>query len=255
MPAEVIVGGVHYQSLAEQGTVLGAADVESVGQSRQIRQNQVVFRGSKSGAKSGAVQEQEQAVAVTALPQGLQLSLLIDSADLRSVRDINQSGGHHVLRTVVLRQNRLNQRRRQLAVGGIDGADLVAGSLDSAGLMGVDMGGVRGDDRLIRLQERLNDNEVRLRAANQKMDVRVRRGTDLSDGLPGGLTAGVHAVADSLLQIRVHQCLEDLGMGTFTVIVAEAVHDYTCFLKSNNLLLKSYRESCINASRGKCFPQ
>ena len=39
VPAEVIVGGVHHQGLAEQGTVLGAADVESVGQSRQIRQS------------------------------------------------------------------------------------------------------------------------------------------------------------------------------------------------------------------------
>ena len=107
----------------------------------------------------------------------------------------------------------------------------MAGGLDSAGLMGVHMGGVGGNDRLIGLQKGFDREKVRLGAAHQEVNIRIRRGAYAADGLPGSLTAGIRTVTDGLFQIGVHQGLEDLGMGAFTVIVSEAVHIFSPALK------------------------
>ena len=152
VPAEVVVRGVHHQGLTEEGAVLGAADVEGIRQCRQVREGQVIVRRGEGGTQPGTVQEQEQAVSVAASSQSGQLGLGVNGADLRGVGDIHHFGGDHVLRAVVFCQDRLHQGGGQLAVGRIDGADLVAGGLNSAGLMGIDVGGMGADDRLIGLQ-------------------------------------------------------------------------------------------------------
>ena len=92
------------------------------------------------------------------------------------------------------------------------------------------------------------------------MDVRHRSGADPADGLPGVVAHGVQGVAAGLLQIGVHQALEDFGVGALAVVVAEAVHGMVPHFqnsKSNKnscrnvteLMLKLYRISFINARR------
>ena len=205
VPAEVGLGGfvAQYHGLAEEQAVLGAADVEDIRQRRQVRQGQVISGRGEGGAQTGAVQEQVQAVLVAAAPQGGQLGLRVDGADLCAVGDVHHAGEDHVFGAVVLRQNGLHQSGSQLAVGRIDVADLVARGLDGAGLMGVDVAGVGGDDRLVGLQKRVDDHQIGLGAAHQKVDVGVRGLAQAADQIGGGLAAGVHAVAAGLLRIGV----------------------------------------------------
>ena len=123
----------------------------------------------------------------------------------------------------------------------------MSGSLDSAGLVGIDMGGMGGDDRLVRLQQGFHNDEIGLGTAYQEVNIGVRSTADAADSFPGGCTAGIQTVAHSLFQVGVHQGLENFWVGALAVIIAEAVHNFACFLKSNKLMLKSYRDSCINA--------
>ena len=224
VPAEVRHGTGEHQRLPEEGAVFRAADGEGVGEGGQLRQCQVVVGGGEGGAQPGAVQIEEQAVNIAALPQGGQLRPGVDRADLRGVGDVHHSGQHHVLRAVVARQNGLDQGRGQLAVRALHGADLVSGGLDGAGLMGADVAGLGGDHRLIGLQKRVDGDEVHLRPAHQEVNRRIRRGAEAADGIRRGLAAGIHAVAHGLPEVGVRQGLEDLGMGALAVIVSETVH-------------------------------
>ena len=224
VPAEMGVGRGDHQCLTEEGAVLGAADVEHIRQRGQICKGQVVTRRGERRGKSGAVQEQQQAVLVAARAQSLQLRLGVNGADLGAVGDIDHLGSHHVLGAVVLPEDSLHQSGGELAVFGADGADLVAGGLDGAGLMGVHMAGMDGDHRLIGGQERRDGHQVGLGAAHQEMDVGVRRVAELADQVRRLLAVVIHAIAAGLLQVGIRQGLEYLGMGTFAVIVAEAVH-------------------------------
>ena len=62
-------------------------------------------------------------------------------------------------------QHALHHFRRHLSVRGVGGADLVAGGFDGAGLVAVDVAGVGGDHRLIGGQQRRDDRQVGLGAA------------------------------------------------------------------------------------------
>ena len=126
------------------------------------------------------------------------------------------------------------------------------------------MGRIGGDDRLVGPQEGGDGQKVCLGAAGEKVDVRLRSGADPADGLPGVVAHGVQGVAAGLLQIGVHQALEDFGVGALAVVVAEAVHGMVPHFqnsKSNKnscrnvteLMLKLYRISCIKARREPPF--
>ena len=86
------------------------------------------------------------------------------------------------------------------------------------------MGGIGGDHRLIGPQESGDGEEIGLGASRQEMDVRFRGGADTADGLPGGAAHGVQGVTAGLLQVGVHQGLEDLRVSALAVVIAEAVH-------------------------------
>ena len=105
----------------------------------------------------------------------------------------------------------------------------MAGGLDGAGLVAVDMAGVGGDHRLVGLEQGSDDRQVGLGAANQKVDVRFRRIAEGPDQVTGLLADGVQAVAAGLDKVGIRQRLKDLGMGAFTVVIAEAVHGKNLF--------------------------
>lgn len=118
----------------------------------------------------------------------------------------------------------------------------MASRLNGTGFVDVDVSSVDGNDRLIGPQEGGDDQQVGLGAAHGEVDVGVRCLAQAADQLGGGMAAGVHAVAYGLFQIGDGQGLEDLGMGALTVIIAKTIHkNFPHFLKSNKLMLKSYR--------------
>ena len=163
---------------------------------------------------------------VAAAAQGRQLRLGVDGAQLRGVGNVHQFGGYHVL-GVVGAEDLLHQGGGQFAVGGGNGADLVAGGLDGSGLVGVDVGGGGGDDRLEGAEGGVDHQQVGLGAAHGKVDVGVGCGAQGADQLRRLLTMAVQAVAAVLLQTGLRQCLQDAGMGGLAVIVGKAVHGGT----------------------------
>src|SRR5699024_1342256 len=115
---------------------------------------------------------EKEGIVVAAAAQRRQLRFCIAGADLCGVGDVDQPGGDHVLRAVGP-EHGLHQFRRQLAVGGAGRADLVAGGLDGAGFVDVDVAGVGGNGRLIGPQVGGDGDEVYLGAAHQEVDVRL----------------------------------------------------------------------------------
>ena len=193
----MLIGSVHHQCFAEQCAVLGTADVECIRQGGQIRQCQVIVRRGEGGAEAGTVHEQEQAVLVAAAAQRFQFSLGVDGADFRSIGDVHQTGQNHMFTAVAI-DHGFHQFGCQLAVRCVSGADLMTGGFDGAGFVNVDVTGVGGNDRLIGAQQRVDDYQISLRAAYQKMDIGVRCIAHAADGVTGGFAKRVHTIADGL---------------------------------------------------------
>lgn len=70
MPAEPGAGGVQHHRLTEEGAVFGAADGKHIRECGQIGQGHVGTGNGQGAAQAGAVEIEQQAVAVTALGAG-----------------------------------------------------------------------------------------------------------------------------------------------------------------------------------------
>ena len=211
------------QGLPHEGAVLGAADVEGVGEPGQVGEGQVVGGRGQGGAQAGAVQEEEEVVGPAVLGEDGELGLGVDHAALGGVGDLHQPGldQMHVL---VPLQDGSDLLRGDLAVGtGGDLEDLVAGGLHGAHLVAVDMGGVGGDDALPGPQEGGDGGEVGLSAADEELYLSLGALTQIPDQRLGPIAVGVIAVADVALQVGLGQSGEDLGMGAEGVVVAEEI--------------------------------
>ena len=90
--------------------------------------------------------------------------------------------------------------------------------------MNVHVGGLRRDHGLKRVEEGVDGQQVRLRAAHHEMNVRIRRAAQLADPLRGLLAVVVQTVAAGLFQIGLGQRTEDGGVRALTVVVAEMIH-------------------------------
>ena len=221
VPAEVRPGPGEDQGLAEEGAVLGAADVEDIRQSRVVREGHVP--AGQGGTQPGPVQEEDEPVLVAALPEGRQLRLGVDGAGFRGVGDVDHGGLHLVLVAVELGDG-LDHGGSNFPVGAGDGDDLVPRALDGPGFVDVDVSRVGGDDGLVGLQHGLNHQQVRLGAPHHEVYVRLGGGAEGTDEGPRLFTAGVQAVAPGLLQIGLGEGFQHHGMGPFAVVVSETVH-------------------------------
>ena len=100
----------------------------------------------------------------------------------------------------------------------------MAGGLDGAGLMDVDVAGMGGDHRLVGPQHGGDGHKIDLGTAHQEMNIRRRRGAQAPDGVRSGGAAGVQTVAHGLGEIGVGEGFQDSGVRPLAVIVAKAVH-------------------------------
>src|SRR5699024_6815412 len=177
-----------HQGLAEQGAVLGAADVEGVAQPAQVGQGGTA--GGQAAGQPGAVQVQPQAQLIADGPQGLHLGQAVDGADLGGLADVDQLGLDHVLVGMGCHRG-ADGVGGQFAVHGGAGNALVAGGLDGAGLVDADVAAGGGDGRLIGTQEGRNGGGVGLGAAHQQVDVGVGTADGLADQVMGAGRVGV----------------------------------------------------------------
>ena len=101
---------------------------------------------------------------------------------------------------------------------------LVAAGLDGSCLMDVDVPRLGTQGSLVGPEDRGNHGGVGLGASHQKLHRRLRGLTGLADELPGVVTVGVQAVARCLLQIGLHQSLQNFGVGPLPVVAFKPNH-------------------------------
>ena len=123
----------------------------------------------------------------------------------------------------VLRGGVRNGGGGELAVCAGHGDHLVAGGLDRAGLVHVDVAGVGSDHGLPRAQERSRGEQVRLRAADEKVHVGIRTGKAGADGV-GRAAVVVEPVAGGGVEIRVAQGAQNVRVCALGIVILEAEH-------------------------------
>ena len=115
-------------------------------------------------------------------------------------------------------------RGGELAVRVRHGQHLVAGIFDRAGLMRGNVAGVRGNNALMRAQDRGDHGAVDLRAAYEELYLTLRQSAALAQQGAGGFAVGVLSVAGGLLAVRFNQCPEHIGMRAFQIIAFKPFH-------------------------------
>ena len=101
---------------------------------------------------------------------------------------------------------------------------LVPCGLHGAGLMDIDVGGVRAQSTLVRPQGRVNHRQIGLGASHQKVDGNVLTAAFVSNfGCSGGAVF-VLPVAQGLGQVGFNQPGQHLRMAALAVVIVEIDH-------------------------------
>ena len=98
---------------------------------------------------------------------------------------------------------------------------LVPAELDGAGLVHADVPRVRGDHTLVRVQQRVDDGRVRLRAADKEVNLRVRRAASGTNFFARGGAVFIRAVTGGLRKIRFAHALQDGGMRALKIVAGK----------------------------------
>lgn len=173
--------------LAEQGTAFRAADVECIGQCREVGEHGVVGRAGECVGQPRTVHVEGQLVALADVVDGREFGPRIQRAVLRRLRDVDQTGDDHVLAVAVVQVFLAvdgEVRRIDFAKMVWQRQHLVPAKLDGSRLVYADVPAAGRDDTLVGVQQGVNDSRVRLRAANQEMHLRLRAVAGGADFLP-----------------------------------------------------------------------
>ena len=243
--------------LAEEQAVFRAADVKRIAQPRQILRLQVAARGRERLRQPRAVEIQVHPVRVARRAQGGQLRHGIDSAEFRRVGHVHHARQHHVLviharRSAVLRGGVGDGGGGELAVRAGHGDHLVAGGLDRAGLVHIDVAGVGRDHGLPRAQEGGRGELVRLRAADEEVHVGVRAGEAGADGVGRAAAVVVEPVARRGAEVGVAQGAQHVRVRTLGVIVLKAEHGGSPFVWTGFGTLRVPLRLIIAPAAGAC---
>ena len=115
-------------------------------------------------------------------------------------------------------------RSGDAAVLAVERDDLMAGGLDCAGFVDVDMAGICAKHALPRAKGGGNDDGISLGAADEKMHRGLGAMEQVADELCGVFAMGVKAIAGGLLHIGLNECVKDCGMAAFKVIAVKTKH-------------------------------
>ena len=189
---------------------------------------------------------------------------MIDRADLRGVGNVNHTRLHHMLVASVLPMSLYyfpDLVPFELSVPSRKSQDLVAGGLDRAGLVAVDMARIGGDHALPGLQAGSDDCKIRLGTAHQEMDLAFGQFTFFQNHLSGLTAVIVLPVAGGLLQIGFNQSLYDTLMSAFVIITIKKDHfllflliKWTCRLPATSHISQLFRACDAHASMAHSWP-
>ena len=189
--------------------------------------------------------------------QGGQLRPGIDSAEFRRVGHVHHARQYHVLvihagGSAVLRGGVGDGGGGELAVRAGHGDHLVAGGLDRAGLVHMDVAGVGRDHGLPRAQEGGRGELVRLRAADEEVHVGVRAGEAGADGVGRAAAVVVEPVARRGAEVGVAQGAQHVRVRTLGVIVLKAEHGGSPFVWTGFGTLRVPLRLIIAPAAGAC---
>ena len=222
-------GGIRNdERLAEKRADLRPADVKRVAKARKVGQAHVIFIRGERVAEPRAVAVEENAPFVADRAKPGQLGERIEPARLRRQRNVGKAGLDRVLVVgvgPVRGADGVEVGRVQLAVRRNDGQHLVPRGLDGAGLVHGDVPGVGADRALMRPERAGEHRQVRLRPADEKMHLRVRRGAQFPHPRARGVRDSFDAVAARLDEIVLLQRPQDLGDGALGVVGFKSDHE------------------------------
>ena len=110
------------------------------------------------------------------------------------------------------------------AVSGGQRQHLVAGGLHGAGFMHVDVAVVGAEHALPGPERGFDDDEVRLRAADQKLHVGPGRGAGGANEVTGLVAVMIFAVAGRLFEIALGEKFQNARMRAFFVVRFKTKH-------------------------------
>ena len=174
--------------LAKQGAAFRAANIENVGQARQVRQGDIVSGAGEGVGQAGTVDVERQVVAVADLADGRELGQRVQRAIFGRLRDIDHAGHDHVLAVAIVQvvfTVGSDGRSADFAKMMGERQHLVAAELNRPGLMYADMPAVCGDYSLVGAQQGVDDGGIRLRAAQQEIYGGQWAGAGCTDFFPG----------------------------------------------------------------------
>ena len=227
--AEVpLQGRVHnHHSLTEQGAHLIAADIEDVTQLGQLRKGQVTIVAGEAVAHPSPVDKEGQTALLAHLVQRRQLRLRVQGATLGGKGDIHHTGHDHMLivgvevvPVIVI----LHLLGGNLAVVRGQGQHLVAGGLNGAGFVTVDMAAGSGENALVGPENGGDHRGIGQCAAYQEMHIGLRGPAGRLDLFPGGGAVFILAIAHGLLHIGLQQALHNGGMCALQIVAVEIDH-------------------------------
>ena len=210
--------------LAEQCAAFCAADIENVAQRGKVAQCHVVFRARERVGKARAVDIERQVLFAAERADGRELLSGIERTVLRRLGEVDHPGHDRVVAVrvvLVLLKQCADLGRGELAVLLRQREDLVPAELDGAGLVHADVPRVRGDHTLVRVQQRVDDGRVRLRAADKEVNLRVWRAAGGTNFFARGGAVFIRAVTGGLRKIRFAHALQDSGMRALEIITGK----------------------------------
>ena len=204
-----------------------AADVKDIAEPTQLRQCDVIFGTGECIAETGAVEKQRQVVFPADGIECMQFGFGIESAILRRKRNVNHTGKYHVFVIFVRVKNRKVSfyiSCGDLAVRAGQLQHFVTGVLNGSGFVDIYVTGLCGEDALVGLQHRADDKLVGLRAADEKIDFRIRTLAGSFDFLNGAAAIRVRAVAGQGFEIRLNKFLKNCRMRSGDIITGKRNH-------------------------------
>ena len=222
--ADESVGGVgveHDDRLRAERAVLGAAKGQDVdtgvggeGPQRQVKRRSGV-------GQPCAVHEDAHPALVRVVGDRAHFVGCVDGAELAGLREVDDERLRPVL--VVPAPGLLgDQVGRELAVGRADREQLEAGDLlRCSALVGVDVGGLRADDRAPAGQHRRQADDVGAGAVEHRVGLGILAEVPCADLLQA-CTVGIFAVADLVAAVGGGDRVEHLGVHTGVVVGGEA---------------------------------
>ena len=179
--------------LAEERADLRASDVEDVAQAGDVAERDRIAVGGQPVSEPCAVEVEGNGAAPADTVERLQLLEAVQRAELRGMRYVEHSRGHHVGPGFVAVEGVdvvFDVAGPHLALVAGQHEDLVSRGFDRPGLVDVDVPRIGRQHPFVTPQQSVDDRGVGLGAADQEVHLGLRNPAGLADELPGVFRMG-----------------------------------------------------------------